>query len=227
MLIVDAKIRVFIADDHPVVRQGLTAILALQDGLEVVGEAENLPELLKGIGKTQPDVLVLDLDLEPDGGDETAALAAVRKAFPNLRIVIYTAHDDEVRTVKAVELGVEGFVLKQADPEELLSAIHVVHRGGHLLHATVASNLMNHMRRGTGAKQLPRPELAISPRELQVLDLMALGQSNQKIASELVISERTVKFHVSSILNKLDAENRTAAVLKADREGILSKPIRG
>ena len=73
MLIVDAKIRVFIADDHPVVRQGLTAILALQDGLEVVGEAENLPELLKGIGKTQPDVLVLDLDLEPDGGDETAA----------------------------------------------------------------------------------------------------------------------------------------------------------
>ena len=217
----NVPIRVLIADDHPVVRLGLTAMLDAHADVEVIGDVKDIAALLHCVSTARPDVVVLDLDLEPDGDDDMAALKGLRKHSQDTRIVVYTAHEEESRIVDALALGVEGYVLKSADPNELLKAIHVVHRGGTLLHSNVASKLMKHMRSHPAGKQQALDN--ISRREMDVLRLMAEGKSNQKIADQLVISERTVKFHVSSILGKLEVENRTAAVLKATRNGILAQ----
>lgn len=216
-------IRVLIADDHPVVRLGLTAMLDGHDGVGVTGAVKDIDSLLLRLKGGAPDVLILDLDLEPGADDGMMALRTIRKHSPHVRVVVYTAHDDESLIVEALALGVEGYILKSADPSELIKAIHVVHRGGSLLHSDVASKLMRHMR-GSNGEGKKRTESKMSRREMDVLQLMAEGKSNQQIAQELVISERTVKFHVSSILGKLEVENRTAAVLKATRSGILASP---
>ena len=213
------EIRVLIADDHPVVRQGLSMVFGGRADIKIVGEADDVGQLLGGIADHRPDVLILDLGLDTQCDDDMAALGAVREDNPEQRIVVYTAHDDETHIVEAVEHGVEGYVLKSANPTELLTAIKVVHRGGTFMQPSVASTLMKHMRRANG-NQSP-PDFGISPREFEVLRLMAEGQSNKQIAGRLVISERTVKFHVSAILSKLEVSNRTSAVLKADSEGML------
>ena len=215
-------IRVVVADDHPVVRQGLAFVMGGQSDVTVVGEAKDIEQLLTCIEVAKPDVLILDLGLGPHCDDEMAALVAVRERFPNIRIVVYTAHDEEKCVVEAMEHGVEGYVLKSANPKELLTAIRVVYRGGTAMEPAVASMVMKHLRR-VADKPL-ESDLRISQREFEVLHLMADGRSNPQIADRLVISERTVKFHVSSILSKLGVENRTAAVLKADREGLLARP---
>jgi len=216
-------IRVVIADDHPVVRLGLSAILSAHDDIEVMADVKNVDSLLRYLNTNVPDVLILDLQLEPDCEDGMAALRAVRAQVPDLAIVIYTAHDDECSIVEALGLGVDGYILKGADPSELVKAIHVVHCGGSLLQSDVASKLMRHMRNNPTGEQQPCPT-KMSRREMDVLLLMAEGKSNHQIAGKLVISERTVKFHVSSILGKLEVANRTAAVLKATRIGILASP---
>lgn len=215
----DQVIRVLIADDHPVVRQGLSVVLANNPDIEVTGEAKDIPELLQRIELQRPDVLVLDLDLQCDG--EMGALKAVRTGYPETRIVVYTAHEGEDWVVEAIGYGVEAYVLKSANPKELLSAIRVVHRGGTVMQSSVASTLMKAMRRGSRQEAERKHDWSISARELDVLGLMAEGKSNNQIATKLIISERTVKFHVSSILSKLEVNNRTEAVLKATREGIL------
>ncbi|MDJ0739733.1 MAG: response regulator transcription factor [Gammaproteobacteria bacterium] len=216
-------IQVVIADDHPVVRMGLSAMLDTHDDIEVMGDVKNVDGLLSFVTDNLPDVLILDLQLEPECEDGMASLRAVRAAVPDVPIVVYTAHDDEHSIVEALGLGVEGYILKDADPSELVKAIHVVHCGGSLLQAEVASKLMRHMRNHPKDEQQPSPT-KMSRREMDVLNLMAEGKSNNQIASKLVISERTVKFHVSSILGKLEVANRTAAVLKATRIGILASP---
>lgn len=215
-------INVLIADDHPVVRLGLTAMLNGREGINVVGDVKDIDSLLLRLQAGLPDLLILDLDLEPGGEDNMSALRTIRNLSRHIRIIVYTAHDDESLIVDALALGVEGYILKRADPSELIKAIHVVHQGGSLLHADVAAKLMHHMRGGAASEK--RVESKISRREMDVLHLMAEGKSNQQIAAGLVISERTVKFHVSSILGKLEVENRTAAVLKATRSGIIPTP---
>lgn len=218
-----APIRVVIADDHPVVRLGLTAMLNAHDDIEVLADVKNIDGLLLYLNTSLPDVLVLDLELESDAEDRMAALRAVRTQASEVPVVIYTAHDDECLIVEALGLGVEGYILKRADPSELVKAIHVVHCGGSLLQPDVASKLMRHMRSNPRDEQRPCPA-QMSRREMDVLHLMAEGKSNHQIAGKLVISERTVKFHVSSILGKLEVANRTAAVQKATRIGILAPP---
>ena len=200
----------------------MSLVLEGQTDIEVVGEAQDLTQLLSTIKTALPDVLILDLDLDRRCDDEMMALVAVRAHHPTLRIVIYTAHDDEARVVEAMEHGVEGYILKSANPNELLTAIRVVHHGGSMLQSSVAATLMQHMR-SSNANQSPAGP-RISPRELEVLRLMADGRSNQQIAAQLLISEHTVKFHISSIFGKLEVGNRTAAVVKADREGLLGRP---
>ena len=213
-------IRVLIADDHPVVRLGLSAMLGAHDDIKVVAEVKDTNSLLLHLSTARPDVLVLDLDLEPGSDDGMAALRAVRAQTQDVPVVVYTAHDEECLIVEALGLGVEGYVLKGADPSELVKAIHVVHCGGSLLQADVAAKLMKHMRGGSTQDERT-PHSKMSRREMDVLHLMAEGKSNHQIAGKLIISERTVKFHVSSILGKLEVANRTAAVLKATRIGIL------
>lgn len=185
------------------VRDGLHAMLNTQPDFQVVGEAVNGAEAVRLAEQLKPDVTLLDLEM-PDL-DGVAILTQIRAADPQARVIIVTAYDADERIVQAIVAGAQGYLLKGAPREEIFGAIRIVHEGGSLLQPIVASKLMRHMSRQEKTDQL-------TSRELEVLHLLAQGKSNKQIAAELVISERTTKFHVSSILSKLNAANRTEAV---------------
>jgi two-component system, NarL family, response regulator LiaR len=196
-------VHLLIADDHPVVRDGLRAMLSTQPDFQVVGEAATGAEAVRLAAQLKPDVILLDLEMpELDG---VTVLLQIRAANPQARVIIVTAYDADERIVQAVVAGAQGYVLKGAPREEIFHTIRSVHAGGSLLQPIVVSKLMRQLRRQEKTDQL-------TPRELEVLHLLAHGKSNRQIAADLVISERTTKFHVSSILSKLSAANRTEAV---------------
>ena len=212
-----AKIRILIADDHPVVRDGLRAMLSTQPDFQVVGEAVNGAEAVQLATRLKPDVTLLDLEM-PDL-DGVSALAQLRALDPQARVIIVTAYDTDERIVQAIVAGAQGYFLKGAPREEIFRAIRVVYEGGSLLQPIVASKLMQHV--SQQASQ-PAETVSLTPRELEVLHLLAQGKSNKQIAAELVITERTTKFHVSSIFSKLEAANRTEAVTIAVQRGLVS-----
>ncbi|MFW6063140.1 MAG: response regulator [Chloroflexota bacterium] len=210
-------IRILVADDHPVVRDGLVAILSTQQDLQVVAEAGSGQEVLTRASQTRPDVILLDLEMpEMDG---VATLRRLREEDPEARVIIFTAFDSDERILAAVQAGAQGYLLKGAPREEVFNAIRVVYEGGSLLQPVVASKLLKQMTQGqaTAANEFE----PLTPREREVLQLLAQGLQNKEIAGELVISERTVKFHVSSILGKLGAGNRTEAVAIAAQHGLV------
>jgi NarL family two-component system response regulator LiaR len=210
-------IRLLLADDHPVVREGLSAILSTQPDFEVVGEASTGVEAVRQAAALAPDVILIDLEMpELDG---VAALKQIRQIRPDARAIVFTAFDTDERIVSAVQAGARGYLLKGAPRDELFKAIRVVSEGGSLLQPVVASKLMNHVR--SRGEDEPQPE-PLTEREMQVLRLLAQGKINKEIAAALVISERTVKFHVSSIMGKLGAGNRTEAVSLAAGRGLVS-----
>jgi DNA-binding NarL/FixJ family response regulator len=213
----DKPIRTVIIDDHPVIRYGLREMLGADDGIDIVGELEDLDGLDALLATVDPDIVLLDLELEDTHGVE--ALRIVREKSPSSRIIIYTSHDEEERIVQAAELGVDGYLLKGCPRKELISAIHSVCDGGTALEASVARKLMHHMNRRSAKEEEPAVEF--SKREQQVLGLMASGKTNKDIGSTLFISESTVKFHVHAILIKLDAGNRTEAVSIANQLGLI------
>jgi DNA-binding NarL/FixJ family response regulator len=206
-------IRILIADDHPIVREGLIAVLETQADFVVVGEAVDGAQAVEQAAALHPDVILLDLALPQLDG--VAALRAIRAADSSARAIIFTAFDTDERILSAVQAGAQGYLLKGAPREELFQAIRVVHSGGSLLQPVVAARLL---RQVSGAPALPE---SLTERELEVLQLLARGRQNKEIASELVISERTVKFHVSAILAKLGVGNRTEAVSKAAQLGLV------
>lgn len=209
-------IRILVADDHPVVRDGLVAILGTQPDFEVVGEASTGPDAVAGVGSLSPDVLLLDLEMpEMDG---VAVLKHLRQAGSATRVVVFTAFDTDERILDAVQAGAQGYLLKGAPREELFNAVRVVYAGGSLLQPIVASKLLRQVSQERHDEDMVE---ALTSRELEVLRLMAQGQQNKEIAADLVISERTVKFHVSSILGKLGAGNRTEAVRIAAQQGLI------
>lgn len=209
-------IRILVADDHPVVRDGLVAILSTQRDFEVIGEAGTGAEAVQKALAGQPDVLLLDLEM-PDL-DGVGVLKRLHAAGSPTRVVVFTAFDTDERILDAVQAGAQGYLLKGAPREELFNAVRVIHAGGSLLQPIIATKLLRHVAQ---AHEDDSKTDALTSRELEVLRLMGSGLQNKEIAAALVISERTVKFHVSSILSKLGAGNRTEAVRIAVQQGLI------
>jgi DNA-binding NarL/FixJ family response regulator len=201
-------IRVLIADDHAVVRQGLRAFLDLQDDLEVVGEAADGEEALAAAAELAPDVVLIDLVMPRLDGIE--AIRRLREVAPDSRAIVLSSFLDDEKLFPAVRAGAAGYLLKDVQPQELVAAIRTVHAGGSLLHPAVAARLM---------KEIATDPL--TPREREVLALIGRGMPNKLIARELDVAEKTVKAHVSSILAKLGVTDRTQAALFAVREGLV------
>lgn len=210
-------IKTIIVDDHPVVRFGVRQMLSTDKDIEVVAEMEDVDHLIDTIKEKAADIVLLDLELDHTHGVD--ALRLIRQAAPDVKVIIYTSHDEEERIVQAAEVGVDGYLLKGCGQRELLDAIHSVQSGGIALEATVAGKLMKHMNRRSSKSETDT--IRFSKRETQVLKLMASGKTNRDIGASLFISESTVKFHVHAILNKLDANNRTEAVSIAAQLGIV------
>jgi len=213
-----APIRVLIVDDHPVVRFGLSYSLADEVGIDVVGEAADAAEAMEKFRSLAPDVVLLDLELGESHGVE--ALRSIRAVAPANAVIIYTSFADAERVSEAVSLGFQGYLTKDADARELAKTIRIVYAGGTVLDPLVASKLMSKVHDREKPLPPPAPDRNLTARELEILAELMTGRSNRDIAKRLFISERTVKFHITSIFGKLRAKNRTEAVLKAAQEGI-------
>jgi DNA-binding NarL/FixJ family response regulator len=213
-----AKIRILVADDHPMLREGLVAVLGTQPDFEVVGEAANGSEVVRLTERLDPDVILLDLEMpEVDG---VAALKGLREAGSGARTIVFTAYDTDERILSALRAGARGYLLKGASRGEIFEAIRTVQSGGSLLQPAVTSRLLERIERGDGGALSNN----LTSRELEVLALLARGRKNSEIATTLFIGERTVKFHVSSILDKLGAGNRTEAARIALQRGLIEPP---
>ncbi len=207
-------IRVLVADDHAVVREGIRTYLQLEEHIRVVGEAGNGRDAFELALQLRPDVVIMDLQMpEMDG---IAATRAIRERLPDTRIIVLTSFLDDDHVLPAIRAGATGYLLKDASAQELSRAIEAAARGQPQLHPTVAARLMEQV----SAPPAVEPATDLTPRELEVLRLIARGMSNKEIARELVTSERTIKGHVSNLLSKLGLADRTQAALYAVRAGI-------
>ncbi|MBB5961139.1 response regulator [Planomonospora venezuelensis] len=208
-------IRVLIADDHPVVRQGLRTFLELQDDLDVVGEAADGAEAVELVESLSPDVLLLDLKMPVLDGLGTLLLLAGRERPP--KVLVLTSVGDRRDVAPAMRAGAAGFLYKDVEPTALVQAIRAVH-GGQVLLAPEAAEAVLAGVSGTGERA--GPVAALTDREREVLALIASGRSNREIARELAVAEKTVKTHVSNVLMKLGVQDRTQAALYAVRHGL-------
>ena len=215
------QIRMIVADDHPVVREGLVTILSTQPDFDVVAEACDGTELLQKTTLHQPDIILTDLEMpEVDG---VAAIQQIHAQHPGIGIIAFTAFDTDERIVGAVQAGAKGYLLKGAPREDIFRAIRVVANGGSLLEPGVTTRLLAHIS-GESQQQAAQNALveALTEREMEVLERLGKGMTNKDIGAELFITERTVKFYVSAILGKLSASNRTEAVSIAIQRGLIS-----
>jgi two-component system, NarL family, response regulator LiaR len=210
----EASVCVLIVDDHAIVRKGIRALLSEAGGFEVVGEADNGQTAVLLAQETQPDVILMDL-LMP-GMDGIEATRQITSRQPKARILVLTSFAADNKVFPAIKAGATGYLLKDSSPDELVRAIRQVQRGEPSLHPTIARKLLQEIARP--AEREPAPE-ALTARELEVLQLIAQGLSNQEIADRLTVSESTVRAHVSRILGKLHLASRTQAALYACGKG--------
>jgi DNA-binding NarL/FixJ family response regulator len=204
-------IRVLVADDHPVVRGGIVALLGAEDDIEIVGEATTGPDAVETAIELKPDVVLMDLRMPGIDGD--VATGRILAAEPGIRVLVLTTYESDDTILRAIEAGASGYLLKAAPTEELLAGIRSVARGEVALAPTIAAKLVARVQRPAAP--------TLSPRELEVLGLVAQGQSNPQIAAELFLSEATVKTHLLHVFEKLEVSDRTRAVTKAMELGLL------
>lgn len=208
-------LRVLLVDDHTIVRRGIRALLATEPGMEVAGEAENGAEAVTAVERLAPDVVLMDLVMPEMDGIE--AIRRIRAARPATRILVLTSFVADDKVFPAIQAGALGYLLKDSSPEDLIRAIRQVARGESSLHPVIARKVLAELTQASGKPPTADP---LTERELGVLQLVARGLSNAEIAAQLVISEATVRTHVSSILAKLHLASRTQAALYALRQGI-------
>ena len=215
-------IRVLIADDHGMVRRGLTAYLINDPDLEVVGEARDGKEAIAQCERLRPDVILMDLMMPELGG--VAATRQVQETCPDVKVIILTTFDDDEYVFEGLRAGAVGYLLKDVPSEQLAEAIRAAARGEAFIHPSVTRKVVAEFTRLTKRERVRREQPLIeplSPREMEVLALLAEGLSNQEIAERLTIARGTAKNHVSNILSKLDVRDRTKAVLRAQEIGLL------
>ena len=210
-------IRILVSDDHAIVRKGIRAMLEIVPDIEVVGEAANGREAVTEVERLHPDVILMDLVMPEMDGIE--AIRRIKAHQSEARILVLTTFAGEDKIFPAIKAGALGYLLKDSDPEELVQAIRQVYRGESSLHPIIARKVLQEL--SSPSERLPTPD-PLTQREVEVLRLVAQGQDNREIAEKLVISEATVRTHVSNILAKLHLASRTQAALYALREGLAS-----
>jgi two-component system, NarL family, response regulator LiaR len=211
------KIRILIADDHAIVREGLRALLATEPDLELVGEATDGIQAVTKARALKPDVILLDLMMPRMDGVE--AITEIKKDWQEAHIIVLTSFSDDEKVFSAIRSGALGYLLKDSSPQDLLNAIHTVAKGEGFLSPSIASKVMREINQ---PPKLPPTKDPLTERENEILQLVAQGLTNDQIAERLVVSERTVRTHVSNILAKLQLANRTQAALYALKEGLAS-----
>lgn len=217
-------IRVCIADDQTIVRQGIESLLALSQEVEVVGRASDGDEALTVVETAGPDVLLLDLRMP--GRDGIATLEALREVGSSVAVLVLTTFDDDELVLRALRAGARGYLLKDVTLEELVEAIRVLAAGGTLVQPALTDRLLRHIDAEPlpdGFSHLPTPQ-PLTPRETEILRLLASGFTNREVAEALFLAEGTVKNHISTVLAKLGVKDRTRAVLRALHLGLLTPP---
>ncbi len=207
------SIRILIVDDHAVVRKGLAMVLRLEPDLEVVGEAENGRLGLEAAKSLNPDIVLVDLIMPEMDGQEMAL--ALRKSNPQIKVMMLTGTEVDDRVFDLVSAGIEGYVLKNIEPSELVRAIHAVAHGEAYLHPDVMKKIVESM------KPQRTPSVSLTPRELEVIEWMATPNTYRQIAAQLSVSEETIRSHAKNILEKMKQPNRAQAVLAAMRLGLI------
>ena len=214
------KIRILIADDHIMVRQGLKQILELEKDIIVIAQASTGEEAIKLAKENTPDVILMDINMP--GMNGLQAIAEMKLQNVLSRIIVLTIHEDREYLFKTLQVGAEGYVLKDADPSVLIEAIRSVNRGQSYIQANMTKELVKEFNRVTLNEKVKTEENSLTARELEVLELIAEGMINKEIAKNLYISEKTVKNHVSNIFRKLNVSDRTQAAIYAFKHNMTS-----
>ena len=219
-------VRVLVVDDQRLIRDGIASLLSIQLGIEIVGTATNGHEAIKQAQELQPDVILMDVRMPVMDG--VAATTRIRRQFPQCRVLMLTTFDDDAYIIDALRAGASGYLLKDLPPQDLAQAIHTLHRGIYQLDPAVASKVVASLTQSQPSSQPPLtpriqtlPVSELTEREIEVLRLIAQGATNREIATQLIISEGTVKNHMSNILSRLGLRDRTQAAIYAKEQGLL------